>query len=168
MNFQIVRRFSSALTHVNAQGKINMVNVGHKASSLRTAKAVCYVSVGPEVFQKIQDNEVKKGDVITTAKIAGIQAAKQTHHLIPLCHSLQLDSVEVNINLQDECKSVEITSFVQNFDKTGVEMEALTAVTVAALTIIDMCKAIDKRMKIVDVYLLEKTGGKSGTFKYKY
>ena len=153
------------LTHINSKGKAEMVDVSEKKNSVRTAKAFAKVIVSSEVFEKIKENKIAKGDVLTTAKLAGVQAAKKTSDLIPLCHNIFITKVDVDLQLKDN--SVEITSFAKTNTKTGIEMEALTAATVASLTIYDMCKAIDKSIEITSVRLLEKTGGKSGDYKAK-
>ena len=145
----------SKLTHIDEQGKIFMVDVGDKVPLIRTAIAEGCIQLQPETLRLIQDNQLKKGDVLTTAKIAGIQAAKQTSNLIPLCHPLLTDKVSVDTEIIDD--GVKVTSLVRCTGKTGVEMEALTAVSVALLTIYDMCKAVDKTMNIGNITLLDKT-----------
>jgi cyclic pyranopterin monophosphate synthase len=155
----------SKLSHVDQCGKANMVDVGDKVVSVRTARASCKVIISEEVFDAIQNNTNKKGDVLTVAKIAGIQAAKKTSELIPLCHNIFISKIDVELKLEE--KSVLVESFARTESKTGIEMEALTACSVAALTIYDMCKAIDKTMQITDLKLIEKTGGKSGDFKFE-
>ena len=152
------------LTHVDNNGKANMVDVSAKTSNLRTAEAFGEVFVSRELFEKIKKNEIEKGDVLTTAKIAGIQAGKKTAELIPLCHNIFITKIDVELNLNEKTKNVEIHSFAKTESKTGVEMEALTAASIAALTVYDMCKALDKSMVISDVKLLAKTGGKSGNY----
>jgi len=155
------------LTHVNSHGKAEMVDVSLKVDSVRTASAAGKVYISEEVFVKIKNNEVEKGDVISIAKFAGIQAAKKTSDLIPLCHNIPVSKVQVELKLNKKDSSVEITSFAKTVAKTGIEMEALTAVSIAALTVYDMCKAIDKSIKISGIKLLSKTGGKSGDYKAK-
>lgn len=150
------------LTHVNSEGKAEMVDVSSKQDTLRTAAASAEVFVSSEVFVKIEENDIAKGDVLTTAKIAGIQAAKRTAELIPLCHNIPITKVNVELKLKRESNSIVITSFAKTFSKTGIEMEALTAASVAALTVYDMCKALDKSIRITDIMLKSKTGGKSG------
>lgn len=150
----------SKLTHVNHQGEANMVDVSNKDSTTRSAKAVAKILMKSATLQKIKDNDFKKGDVLSVARIAGIMAAKQTHHLIPMCHSLNLSKVSVDFEFIEN--GVQITTFAKLNAQTGVEMEALTAASIAALTIYDMCKAVDRFMQITDVQLLEKQGGKSG------
>jgi len=151
------------LTHIDSSGKASMVDVSEKDNSIRTAKAFAEVMVSSDVFEKIKENKIGKGDVLTTAKIAGIQAAKKTSELIPLCHNILITKVDVDLQLKNN--SIEIISFAKTDSKTGIEMEALTAATVAALTVYDMCKAVDKSIEITNIKLLEKTGGKSGDYK---
>ncbi|MDC9727251.1 MAG: cyclic pyranopterin monophosphate synthase MoaC [Candidatus Thioglobus sp.] len=151
---------SDELTHVNTNGEANMVDVANKKTTTRIAKAQAKILMKAETLQKIKDNDFKKGDVLAVARIAGIMAAKQTHHLIPMCHSLNLSKVGVDFEYLDN--GILINTFTKLNAQTGVEMEALTAASVAALTIYDMCKAVDRFMKITDVQLLEKQGGKSG------
>ena len=143
------------LSHVDSEGHACMVDVSQKAPQLRIAKARGEIILAPATVALIAENNIKKGDVLTVAEIAGIQAAKQTPNLIPLCHPLSLSKVDVKVNLEEERAVVQ--SKVTCVEKTGVEMEALTAVSVALLTIYDMCKAVDKKMKINEIVLLEKT-----------
>lgn len=145
----------SEFSHVNRQGQANMVDVSDKTPLKREAKARGFITLNHETVGLIRDNQLKKGDVLTVARIAGIQAAKQTPHLIPLCHTLLLNKVNIETILQDD--GVAVTSTVICVGQTGVEMEALTAVSVALLTIYDMCKAVDKNMVIKEISLLEKT-----------
>ncbi len=152
------------LTHVNKGGKIKMVDVSNKTVTIRTAEAFGEVFVSSDLFYKIKNNELNKGDVLTTAKIAGIQGGKKTSELIPLCHNIFIAKLDVELTLNEEKKSVEIYSFAKTESVTGIEMEALTAVAVAALTVYDMCKAVDKSIKIGNITLLKKTGGKSGDY----
>jgi len=156
---------SSRLTHLGASGEANMVDVGGKDETERTAVAVGTVSMQPETLTLILEGNAKKGDVIATARIAGIMAAKKTHELIPLCHPLLLTKVSVDIEPDDKLPGLRVTALARVTGKTGVEMEALTAASVACLTIYDMAKAVDRGMVIGGVRLLEKTGGKSGDFK---
>lgn len=142
------------LTHINNEGKANMVDVGGKPDQVRIAKASGFIQLQQQTLELISKNLMKKGEVLTVAEIAGIQAAKETPRLIPLCHNLMLTKVEVKTKLTEN--GVEIESLVKCTGKTGVEMEALTAVSVALLTIYDMCKAVDKTMVISDVQLLSK------------
>lgn len=153
------------LTHTNKNGKANMVDVSDKEISIRTAEAYSEVKISDEVLKAIKENNLIKGDVFTVAKIAGIQAAKKTAELIPLCHNIFITKVDVELQLNEENKRVEIKSFAKTESKTGIEMEVLTAASVAALTVYDMCKAIDKSMVISETKLITKTGGKSGTYK---
>ena len=141
----------SQLSHINDEGKANMVDVGHKPQQVRTAKASGFIALQPETIRLINESLIKKGDVITIAEIAGIQAAKETSRLIPLCHPLQLTKVEVKAEVQGN--GVLVKSLTKCIGQTGVEMEALTAVNVALLTIYDMCKAVDKNMVMGDVKL---------------
>ncbi|KAA9000589.1 cyclic pyranopterin monophosphate synthase MoaC [Affinibrenneria salicis] len=153
------------LTHINAAGEASMVDVTDKAETAREARAEAYVSMAPRTLAMIIDGSHHKGDVFATARIAGIQAAKRTWELIPLCHPLLLSKVAVELEAQPEHNRVRIESLCRLSGKTGVEMEALTAATVAALTIYDMCKAAQKDMTIGPVRLLTKSGGKSGDFR---
>ncbi|MEW5845049.1 MAG: cyclic pyranopterin monophosphate synthase MoaC [Bacteroidota bacterium] len=143
------------LSHIDKNGKANMVDVGHKPNQIREASAKGFIRLKPETLKLIRENQMKKGDVITVAEIAGIQAAKRTPELIPLCHSLMLTKVDVKATLCDN--GIEIISYAKCVGQTGVEMEALTAVSVALLTVYDMCKAVDKNMSIEHVELVEKT-----------
>lgn len=152
---------SGELTHFDSSGASRMVNVGKKAITERTARAQAFVSMEPATLKLIQDRELAKGDVLEVARLAGIMATKQTQNLIPLCHSLGLDSAAIDFEFVDD-RRVRIEVEVSNHGRTGVEMEAMTAVSVAALTIYDMCKAVDRWMSIGPVELLEKSGGKSG------
>lgn len=157
----------TTFTHINAQGEANMVDVSEKIDTVREARAEAFVTMNPETLEMILKGEHHKGDVFATARIAGIQAAKRTWELIPLCHPLLLSKVEVSLEALPETNQVRIESLCKLTGKTGVEMEALTAASVAALTIYDMCKAVQKDMVISNVRLLEKTGGKSGNFVAK-
>lgn len=148
------------LTHLDAAGAARMVDVSGKDVTARTARARGRVLVAPRVVELLRGEGVPKGDALATARIAGIMGAKRTPELIPLCHPLAVSGVTVNLSVTDE--AVEITATVKTTDRTGVEMEALTAVTVAALTVVDMIKAVDKAAVISDVRVEEKTGGKSG------
>jgi cyclic pyranopterin phosphate synthase len=150
------------LTHLDAQGRARMVDVGAKDATARVAVASAFVRMAPETRARLVSGDVPKGDVWATARIAGIQAAKRTPELIPLCHAIALTSVEVHFELDPDGQRVEIRATARAKDRTGVEMEALTAATVAALTLYDMLKAIDRAITIEQVALLEKRGGKSG------
>ncbi|MDB4352624.1 cyclic pyranopterin monophosphate synthase MoaC [Porticoccaceae bacterium] len=151
---------STQLTHLNAQGEAHMVDVSAKADTTRTAIAQSQVELTPAIVAAITDNSLPKGDLFATVRIAGIQAAKKCSDLIPLCHPLPLSKITVDIELQGN--SLVIRALCKTTGKTGVEMEALTAASVAALTVYDMCKGLDKGMIIRETKLLEKTGGKSG------
>jgi len=142
------------LTHTNDEGRARMVDVGDKPFQQRKAVAKGFIQLQQETIRLIRENEIKKGDVLTVAEIAGIQAAKQTHLLIPLCHPLQLTNVKVTCTLAES--GVKVISEVKCNGQTGVEMEALTAVSVALLTVYDMCKAVDKEMELVNISLIEK------------
>ena len=155
----------SELTHFNEQGRAKMVDVGEKPLSRRTAVAAGRVLVNRETFEKIRTGGTKKGDVLTVAQIAGIMGAKHTPHLIPMCHPIAPDGIDLNLTLDEVRPSVEITATVSCVGRTGVEMEALTAVSAAALTVYDMCKAVQKDMVISDIRLLSKTGGVHGDFR---
>lgn len=158
---------SGQFTHINQDGKANMVDVSDKENSSRQAIAQAYVQMSEQTLSLILSGQHHKGDVFATARIAGIMAAKRTSDLIPLCHPLALTKVEVNISADTQNNRVLIESLCKLTGKTGVEMEALTAASVAALTIYDMCKAVQKDMIISEVKLLEKIGGKSGLYQAK-
>ncbi len=151
-------------SHVDDRGASRMVDVSGKPQTLRTARATGQVKMRPETLNLIRENRINKGDVLPVARLAGIQAAKRTGELIPLCHPLGLDAVELDLREEGDC-TILIESRVCVVGRTGVEMEALTAVAVAALTIYDMCKAVDREMTIDQIRLEEKTGGQSGTFR---
>jgi cyclic pyranopterin phosphate synthase len=153
------------LTHVDKEGKAKMVDVGHKPDTERQARAHGHVIMSREAYETVRKGQGPKGDVFTVAKIAGIQAAKNTSGLIPLCHPLPISYIDVEFSFRDKEQTIDITSTVKTRGPTGVEMEALTAVMVTALTVYDMCKAIDKGIELGPFYLLEKSGGKSGTYK---
>ena len=153
-----------SLTHFDEKGRARMVDVSGKADTVRTAIARGSVIMSPETFRLVMDRKLAKGDVMEVARLAGIMAAKKTSELIPLCHPLPISSVEVNFYPVEEDSAIEIEAIAKVTGKTGVEMEALTAVSVAGLTVYDMCKAVDKRMVITGVRLMEKSGGKSGKF----
>ncbi|MEL7047803.1 MAG: cyclic pyranopterin monophosphate synthase MoaC [Pseudomonadota bacterium] len=153
------------LSHLNARGEANMVDVSDKDVTSRTAIAEGFVSMAPETLALIESGEAKKGDVLATARIAGIMAAKQTHTLIPLCHPLAITKATVDFELQRNPVGIHVTGLVKVGGQTGVEMEALTAVSVACLTIYDMLKAADKAMSFSGIRLVEKTGGRSGTYR---
>jgi cyclic pyranopterin phosphate synthase len=153
------------LTHIDSAGNARMVDVGTKPDSERIAIATGSVVMQPETLRLIRDGAIKKGDVLTIARIAGIMAAKRTSDLIPLCHPIALTHLDVAIVLDENASAAHITATARTIGKTGVEMEALTAVTAAALTIYDMAKAVDRAMRITDVRLLEKRGGVHGDYK---
>ena len=155
---------ASPLTHFDAQGQAHMVDVGAKAHTRRVAQAQGLIRMQADTLALIAAGHAKKGDVLGIARIAGIQGAKRTSELIPLCHPLALTRVAVDFELLPEASAVRCTATAETVGPTGVEMEALTAVQVALLTIYDMCKAVDRGMTITDVKLLEKHGGKSGSF----
>lgn len=155
------------LTHLDEDGQVSMVDVGSKADSERFARARGSVRMQPDTLQLIVSGQTKKGDVLTTAKLAGIMAAKRTSDLIPLCHPLLLTHIDVICTPNREAKCIDVEATVRLKGKTGVEMEALTAVTVACLTIYDMAKAIDRQMQIDRVRVVQKTGGKSGDWVFE-
>ncbi|MCX7856885.1 MAG: cyclic pyranopterin monophosphate synthase MoaC [Deltaproteobacteria bacterium] len=152
------------LSHIGKDGKAKMVDVTEKPLTERTAKAFGQVRLSRDVYELLRDGKGPKGDVLNTAKIAGIMAAKKTPELIPLCHPLMLSYVDLRFNLKEEECVLEIESTVKTEGKTGVEMESLTAVMVAALTVYDMLKAVDKKIELGPFFLVEKEGGKSGRF----
>lgn len=154
-------------THIDKEGKARMVDVSEKAATVREAIARGFVAMSPDTIRMILDRNIPKGDVVATARIAGIMAAKKTSELIPMCHPLNLTSVAVEITVEEIKSRVNIEARAKIVGQTGVEMEALTAVSVAALTIYDMCKAADKEMLISGIVLIEKRGGKSGEFRRK-
>ena len=153
---------TTKLTHLDETGAAHMVDVGGKAETERVATAEGSVKMRPETLELIRSGSAAKGDVIATARIAGIMAAKKTHELIPLCHPLLLSKISVDIEADEALPGLHVSASVKLTGRTGVEMEALTAVSVACLTIYDMAKAVDKGMTIQDIRLLRKTGGKSG------
>lgn len=157
----------SELTHLDAEGRARMVDVSDKAETHRVAIAGGRVTMQPETLALVLEGRAAKGDVLAVARIAGIMAAKRTHDLIPLCHPLAINSVGVDLTPDKGSSSIEVRGTVKVAGKTGVEMEALTAVSVACLTIYDMLKAVDRAMEITDIRLIEKTGGKSGTYRAK-
>jgi cyclic pyranopterin phosphate synthase len=149
------------LTHFDSSGASRMVSVGKKEITERMARTQAFVSMEPATLKLIQDRQLAKGDVLEVARLAGIMATKQTQNLIPLCHSLGLDSASIDYEFVDD-RRVRIEARVSNHGRTGVEMEAMTAVSIAALTIYDMCKGVDRWMSVGSIELLEKSGGKSG------
>jgi cyclic pyranopterin phosphate synthase len=155
-------------THFNEEGRAKMVDVSEKSETVRTALAHSSITVSKEIFDKITNNEMKKGDVLAVAQVAAIMAAKKTWEIIPMCHPIPLQGINVSFTWEKTAKeeySLLIAASVKTKGNTGVEMEALTAASVCALTVYDMCKAVDKGMVIGATYLAEKTGGKSGDFK---
>jgi cyclic pyranopterin phosphate synthase len=152
-------------THFGQDGRAKMVDVGEKPVNVRTAVAAGRVLVNRETFEKIRSGGMKKGDVLSVAQVAGIMGAKRTPDIIPMCHPILIGGIDMDLSLDEERCSVEIRAVVRCDGKTGVEMEALTAVSVAALTVYDMCKAVQKDMVISDVRLLSKTGGVHGDFE---
>lgn len=154
----------SDFSHFNDSGRARMVDVSEKGETLRTAIAEGKVKVNPDTFALIKSGGMKKGDVLGTAQIAGIMAAKRCWELIPMCHPIMLTGVDIDFNLDEEAHEVNIRATVKCSGVTGVEMEALTAVSTAALTVYDMCKAVQRDMEISDIRLLRKSGGKSGDF----
>lgn len=152
-------------THFNDEGRARMVNVGEKGVTRRTATAAARVLVSPETYALIESGGMKKGDVLTVAQIAGIMGAKKTSALIPMCHPILMDGVDLSLSLDAARCSVEIEATVSCTGRTGVEMEALTAAATAALTVYDMCKAVEKGMAITDLRLIRKTGGVHGDYE---
>ena len=155
----------SDFTHFNEEGRAKMVDVGEKSPSRRTAVAAGRVLVDENTFALIRSGGMKKGDVLTVAQIAGIMGAKRTADIIPMCHPIIVDGIDLSLSLDEEKCSVEIVATVSCDGRTGVEMEALTAVSAAALTVYDMCKAVQKDMTIADIRLISKTGGVHGDFQ---
>ena len=151
-------------THFNEQGRAKMVDVGEKDITSRSATAAARVLVSPETFEKIKTGGMKKGDVLTVAQIAGVMGAKRTPDLIPMCHPIQITGIDLDLSLDEARFSVEIYATVSCTGRTGVEMEALTAASTAALTVYDMCKAVQKDIVISDIRLIQKTGGVHGDF----
>ena len=155
---------TNSLSHLNRQGQVQMVDVSAKKSTIRKAVATAQIKMSRATLETIETGNSPKGDVLSTAKLAGIMAAKQTANLIPLCHPLPLHKIEVDIIADTELPGYQISASVTTKAETGVEMEALTAVSVAALTLYDMAKAVEKSMEIVNIRLISKTGGKSGDY----
>ncbi len=152
---------ANKLTHFNDEGRAKMVEVGEKLNTRREAVAVGSIFMLPETLDRIVDNNISKGDVLAVSQVAGIMAAKKTSDLIPMCHNIILTGADINFNIDKENSKIDIEAVVRTTGKTGVEIEALTAVSTAALTIYDMCKAVDRGMTITDIKLVKKTGGKS-------
>ena len=153
------------MTHLDEEGRVRMVDVSEKSATAREAVAQGVITMRPETFDLISEQKAKKGNVLETARIAGIMAAKRTAELIPMCHPLSITFVQIDFFPNSDTHSIRIEAVVRVVGQTGVEMEALTAVSIAALTIYDMCKSYDRGMTISDVYLIKKSGGKSGTFE---
>jgi cyclic pyranopterin phosphate synthase len=159
----------SSFTHFNEQGRAKMVDITNKEDTVRVAVAQTSVTVSDEIYEKMTNNAIEKGDVLAVAQVAGVMAAKKTADLIPMCHPLMLKGVDIAFSWENEADAYKlvITATVKTKGSTGVEMEALTAASVCALTVYDMCKALDKGMIIGPTYLVEKTGGKSGHYRRK-
>ncbi|MCL4415345.1 MAG: cyclic pyranopterin monophosphate synthase MoaC [Actinobacteria bacterium] len=149
------------LTHIDSTGKVKMVDISNKNESLRTAVASGYILLNEEIISKVKKNEIQKGDVLAAAKIAGINAYQPNWELIPLCHQIKLTGIEINFRIEENTNKIISTAIISGYDRTGVEMEALAAVSVSLLTIYDMCKALSKKMIINNIELLKKSGGKS-------
>lgn len=152
------------LTHFNEEGRARMVDVSDKAQTLRTAVAYGEVHLNPDTFALVRDGKMKKGDVLAVAQVAGVMAAKRNWELIPMCHPIALTGVDIDFDLDESTSLIRIRATARCKGETGVEMEALTAVSVAALTIYDMCKAVQRNIRITNICLLQKSGGKSGDF----
>lgn len=155
------------LTHINEEGRAKMVDVSEKIDTVREAVAIGYVSMKRETLEKIKEGTISKGDVLSVAQVGGIMGAKNTPQIIPMCHPIMISGCDINFKIDFENNRVEITATTKTVGKTGIEMEALTAVSTAALTIYDMCKAIDREMIINNIMLVKKSGGKSGIFERK-
>jgi len=153
------------LTHLDKNGNATMVDISDKRTTTRTALASGVIHITPEILEAIKKDSLKKGNVFTVAKIAGINSAKMTEAIIPLCHQIPLDYIDINFDLQERNLIIEVLASVKTSHKTGVEMEALVAVNASLLTIYDMCKGVSKDMQITDIKLLKKTGGKSGDWE---
>jgi cyclic pyranopterin phosphate synthase len=153
------------LTHIDNSGKVKMADISDKLETIRTAEAEGYILLNENIIEKIIKNEIEKGDVLASAKIAGISAAKRNWELIPLCHQIKITNIDLSFKIDSEKNKIKSISNIKGYDRTGVEMEALTAVAVSLLTIYDMCKAVSKDMVITDIRLLKKTGGKSDYHK---
>jgi cyclic pyranopterin phosphate synthase len=153
------------LTHLDKNGNATMVDISDKKTTTRTALASGVIHITPDILEAIKKDSIKKGNVFTVAKIAGINSAKMTEAIIPLCHQIPLDYIDINFDLQEENLIIEVLASVKTSHKTGVEMEALVAVNASLLTVYDMCKGVSKDMRITDIKLLKKTGGKSGDWE---
>ena len=155
----------SSLTHIGPEGRVQMVDISEKNNSVRTALASGRVILGQEAYEKVAENSIQKGDVLAVSQFAGIMGAKETSRLIPLCHPVQLSGIDVELTLDETLSGVEVRAYAKTVGATGVEMEALTAVSVSCLTIYDMCKSVSKGIVIQDIHLLAKTGGQSGDYR---
>ncbi|HEY8804496.1 MAG TPA: cyclic pyranopterin monophosphate synthase MoaC [Clostridium sp.] len=155
------------LTHINEQGRAKMVDVSEKIDTVREAVAVGSISMKRETLEKIKNGSISKGDVLSVAQVGGIMGAKSTSQIVPMCHPIMISACDISFKIDLENDKIEITATTRTVGKTGIEMEALTAVSVAALTIYDMCKAIDRDMVINSIKLIRKSGGKSGIFERK-
>jgi len=155
------------LTHINEEGRAKMVDVSEKVDTVREAVAIGSVSMKKETLERIKEGTISKGDVLAVAQVGGIMGAKNTPQIIPMCHPIMISGCDISFRIDFENTKIEITATTKTVGKTGIEMEALTAVSTAALTIYDMCKAIDKEMVINNIMLIKKSGGKSGAFERK-
>ncbi|GCD08820.1 cyclic pyranopterin monophosphate synthase MoaC [Clostridium tagluense] len=155
------------LTHINEEGRAKMVDVSAKCDTIREAIAVGSISMKRETLERISEGSISKGDVLAVAQVGGIMGAKSTSQIIPMCHAIMISGCDISFKIDFENNKIEITATTKTVGKTGIEMEALTAVSVAALTIYDMCKAIDREMVINNIMLARKSGGKSGIFERK-
>lgn len=155
------------LTHINEEGRARMVDVSEKIDTVREAVAIGTVSMKRETIERIQEGTISKGDVLSVAQVGGIMGAKNTPQIIPMCHPIMISGCDISFRIDIENNKIEITATTKTVGKTGIEMEALTAVSTAALTIYDMCKAIDREMVINNIMLVKKSGGKSGVFERK-
>ncbi|NSB15465.1 cyclic pyranopterin monophosphate synthase MoaC [Clostridium beijerinckii] len=155
------------LTHINEEGRARMVDVSEKLDTVREAVAIGTVSMKRETIERIKEGTISKGDVLSVAQVGGIMGAKNTQQIIPMCHPIMISGCDISFRIDVENNKIEITATTKTVGKTGIEMEALTAVSTAALTIYDMCKAIDREMVINNIMLVKKSGGKSGIFERK-
>lgn len=155
------------LTHINEKGYAKMVDISEKDDTKRTAIATATITLSREALDKVKNGQIKKGDVLSVAQVAGIMGAKNTSSNIPMCHQIKLVGCDLEFDIDDSASAIRIYATCKSLGKTGVEMEALNACSLAALTIYDMCKAVDKKMVISNIHLVEKTGGKSGDFKFE-
>ncbi|EQI27546.1 cyclic pyranopterin monophosphate synthase MoaC [Clostridioides difficile] len=155
------------LTHINEKGYAKMVDISEKDDTKRTAVATATITLSKEALEKVKNGQIKKGDVLSVAQVAGIMGAKNTSSNIPMCYQIKLVGCDLEFDVDDSMSAIKIYATCKSLGKTGVEMEALNACSLAALTIYDMCKAVDKKMVISNIHLVEKTGGKSGDFKFE-